>query len=345
MSPSIRTVLLLVIVFVWADAVPAQYPPPPNPYYPAGYGSGFGPGNVLNGQANVISASGDLFVKQEQSRITREQANQAKIDTKRKTFDEMMYEKANTPTFTEDQEKVDMMIVRRILNKPLEAEVTSGQAQNILLPYLDKLLRVGAQGPPVPLDQAMLKQINVTSGGSGGGNIGNIGLLKDGGKLDWPLAVRGPTQKQLAPFFPQLVSSAASGDLDADLYFKVNKGVTALQDELTQKFRKEQIDGGMYLDGKRFLESLASSMKMIRSPSAAKFLNGTYRAEGRDVPELVYNMTSKGLKFAPAIPGGEAPYFALQNALVGFAAGAESGNGFSTTFDPFMQASKKSFQR
>jgi hypothetical protein len=344
MNPSIRRSLGLIGLFVLVGSLGAQYPPPPNPYYPVGYGSGFGPGNTLNGQANVIDATGKLFIDQEQARITREQANQAKIDTKRKTFDEMMYEKANTPTFTEDQEKVDMMIVRRIINKPLEAEVTSGYAQNILLPYLDKLLRVGIQGPTIPLDQAMLSQINVTSGSANAGNIGNIGLLKNGGKLDWPLGLRGPTQKKLDPLFPKLVASAAKGDLDADLYFKVNKGVTALQDELTQKFRKEQIDGGLYLEGKRFMESLDSSMKMLRSPTASKFLTGAYRAEGRTVPELVYNMTSKGLRFAPATPGDNAPYFGLQSALVGFAAGAESNHGFRATYDPFVQPPKKSFQ-
>jgi hypothetical protein len=337
MKSSLRTCLGLACLFALSAPAGAQYPP----YYPPpGYG-GFGPGNVLNGQASVINASGQLFINQEQARVEREKANQAKIDTKRKTFDEMMYEKANTPTFTEDQEKVDMMTLRRIMNHPLEAEVTSGKAQNTLLPYLDKLMRVGIQGPPVALDPFMLKSVNVTTGKEGF----NIGLLKDGGILDWPLAVRGPTQKKLAPLLPQLVSGAMSGDLNLDLYTKASKGVAALQDELRTKFRKEEIDGGLYLEGKRFLDSLDSSMKMIRSPSASRLLNGTYAATGRTVPELVYNMTMKGLKFAPANPGQEAPYFALQSALVSFAAGAESNSGFRATFDPLVQAPRKDFSK
>ncbi|HWY88307.1 MAG TPA: hypothetical protein VNX28_16465, partial [Gemmataceae bacterium] len=79
------------------------------------------------------------------------------------------------------------------------------------------------------------------------------------------------------------------------------------------------------------------------SPSAAKLLNGTYAATGRTVPELVYNMTGKGLLFAPATPGNDAPYYALQSALVSYAAGSESNHGFRETFDPFIQAPKKSF--
>src|SRR4029077_18984238 len=121
--------LALQAAFLTAS-VHAQYPPPAYPAYPGypgyypGYG-GFGPGNVLNGEANVISSSGQLFINQEQARVEREKANQAKILTKRQTFDEMMYEKANTPTFTENQEKTEMMIVRRVMNNPLPAEVTS----------------------------------------------------------------------------------------------------------------------------------------------------------------------------------------------------------------------------
>src|SRR5436190_23204136 len=91
------------------------------------------------------------------------------------------------------------------------------------------------------------------------------------------------------------------------------------------------------------MESLNGAMKTLGSTGAARLLNGTYAATGRTVPELVYNMISKGLKFAPATPGEEAPYYALQSALVSFAAGAESNNGFRATFDPLVQAPRKSF--
>src|ERR1700704_3752349 len=57
------------------------YPPPPYNYY---YSPGGWRGNALTGAANVVSATGDLYVQQEQARIQREKANQAKLDTKRK---------------------------------------------------------------------------------------------------------------------------------------------------------------------------------------------------------------------------------------------------------------------
>jgi hypothetical protein len=342
MMNSVRNALCFAALATFVASGLGQYPPPaPYPYYPPpGYG-GFGPGNVLNGQANVMNATGNLYVAQEQSKVEREAANQAKIETKRKAFDEMMYEKANTPTFTETQEKTDMMIVRRVLNHPTQAEITTGQAQNILLPYLDKLMRTGIQGPPVAIDQNSLKFLNVTVGKGGG----NIGLLKNGGKLDWPIGCLGPTQKSLDPLFPKLVYSASTGNLDVATYTKCSNGVQALQDEVKNKFMKDQLDGGMYLESKRYLDSLTSSLQMIRSPSANKLLNGDYAAVGRTVPELVYNMMSKGLMFAPATPGVEAPYYALQNALTSFAAGAENSPAFRVTFDPFIQPAKKDFSK
>ena len=63
MSSAIRSSLGLACLFVLMASGHAQYPPPvpaypayPGYYPPPGYG-GFGPGNVLNGQANVISAA------------------------------------------------------------------------------------------------------------------------------------------------------------------------------------------------------------------------------------------------------------------------------------------------
>src|SRR5262249_21080465 len=160
--------------------------------------------------------------------------------------------------------KVQAMTLRRVMSNPQQAEVTSGKAQNLMLPYLKAITQTGTQGPPTPLDPNMLKSINVTTGGKDGFSVG---VLKSGGPLAWPLAVLGPTQKKLDPLFPKLVYGASMGMLDAKLYLECNKGVAAMQEELRKKFHKEEIDGGMYLEGKRFLDSLDNSMKALRQPS------------------------------------------------------------------------------
>ena len=77
---------------------------PPAGYYPGGYG-GFYPGAVggaYYGQAALVSATGELMVQREQAYQEREKANQAKLETKKKAFEAMMYEKANTATLTEN---------------------------------------------------------------------------------------------------------------------------------------------------------------------------------------------------------------------------------------------------
>src|SRR6476659_8432527 len=80
-----------VAMLLLLPAARAQYP------YPYGYNPGRA-GGYLYGSASVINAQGNYTNQMEQARILREQANQAKLDTKRKTFDEMQYEKSNTPT-------------------------------------------------------------------------------------------------------------------------------------------------------------------------------------------------------------------------------------------------------
>src|ERR1700733_9430654 len=88
------SVLALTLI---ATSAPGQYPyrpypapyPYPNPYYP---GSGYGYGNTLSGAADLNRSYGDVSVQYEQARILRQQTEQAKIDTKKKAFDEMLYE-------------------------------------------------------------------------------------------------------------------------------------------------------------------------------------------------------------------------------------------------------------
>lgn len=310
-------------VLVLSAAAQYPYPYPPYPYLP-------GPGGVLQGEASVINATGDLFVQQEQARIQREIAEQAKLDTKKKAFDLRLYEKALTPTYTEVRAKDEALLLKRIMTSPLEAEITSGKAHNVMLPFLSTLAVQGIPGPPIKLDPELMKHVNVT-GETGGANIG---ILRNGGQVDWPLVVRGPTQKKLAAVLPKAVTAAADGSLDLALYNECSKGVAKLQEELRTKFHKEEIDGGMFIEGKRFLDSLNSAVVALRQPNAPQLLKGTYAATGRTVPELVQNMTQKGLKFAGATPGHEPSYYALYSAMVYYGNGAMDSHAFKTQFAP-----------
>src|SRR5262249_21390502 len=146
-----------------------------------------------------------------------------------------------------------------------------------------------------------IRHINVATQGGGS----NLGMLKGGGKLDWPIPVQGEKQEKLAAILPSVVAEASSGRLDPKSYREAVTGVADLQEELRKKFHKEEIDGGSYLVGKRFLDKLEGSIKGLEEPGSRKVLTGSYAAQGRNVPELVFNMSSKGLAFAPANPGDE----------------------------------------
>jgi hypothetical protein len=330
----IRSLFAAVLVLAVVRPAAAQFNPYyPSPYYPLYPGSGFGPGATLAGGAQVIQASGQLGIQQEQARQQRQQYYQEKIKTKKMAFDEAAYEKANTPSWTEEQEKVLSMRIRRIMNQPAPAEITRGETLNTLMPFVKSLGDMGTPGPPLTLNPNTLKSINVAVGTSGGGSTG-AGVLKNGGRLSWPLQLRGPAQKKIDALLPKAVEQGAAGTLEQKTYLQLQSMVSAMQEDVRKRYHKEEIDGGSYLKGKHFLDDLQSSLKVLQEPEATKFLDGSYAARGANVQELVDNMSAQGLKFAPATPGSEAAYFSLHDSFVSYARAAQSGAGFQSMLAP-----------
>jgi hypothetical protein len=215
------------------------------------------------------------------------------------------------------------LLLRRMMYNPVDAEIKRGDTLNLMLPYLNQLAAQGIMGPPVPFDPHLLYDVNVTVGAASTGTVeGNIGLLKNPKNLQWPLPLQGPAQEKLDELLPTAVTQTAQGKLNPKLYREVTTTMETLKEDLRKQFHKEEIDGGTYLTGKRFLDSLEESVKTLSQPGTAKLLDGSLTATGRNVPELVQNMTSKGLVFAPATPGHEASYYALHNAMVAYAGAA-----------------------
>jgi hypothetical protein len=316
-----RMVMAAIGLFLFAGQASAQWPYP----YPYPYSVGnLGPGYYLQGSASVINSVGDLYNQQEQARIAREQAKQAKLQTKKQTLDLQNYERENTWTYTQEQERKDAFRLRRIMNQPNRYEVVDGTAMNFMLPHLAGIASHGAQGPPVYLDPNLLKRINVTGTVQGEG----AGVLKDGGKVFWPIALRGPTTKKLDTLLPKAVEDAVAGTLDLAQVNQISSEVNNLKKEASAKWNKEEIDTSMYLEAKRFLESLDNSLPILRRPDAGRYLGGGYAAKGKTMDELVMNMTGQGLRFAPATPGSEEAYFGLFNSMVTFLSGGTNDSGF-----------------
>src|SRR5262245_57571800 len=82
------------------------YVPVPVPT-PAMYGYPPWGGGYWAGGAAALDAYANVGVSQEQARIMREQANQAKLDTKVKTIDVMAYERANKYWYSDEQADIE----------------------------------------------------------------------------------------------------------------------------------------------------------------------------------------------------------------------------------------------
>jgi hypothetical protein len=146
--------------------VAAQYNPySPNPYArPPNLAYVWGPGSALSGAAQVIQATGQFGIQQEQARIAGEQANQANIQTKRLAFDEGLYERANSPSYLGELDYWTQLRIQRVMNQPGEAEISHGDTLNLLLPYLKTLVEDGSPGPAMSLNPDTLRAINVRLG-------------------------------------------------------------------------------------------------------------------------------------------------------------------------------------
>jgi len=297
-----------------------------NPFY----NPYFGPGGVMRGWADVLSANGELVVQQERARLERELAEQARLETRRQLFDLQRYERENTPSFTERQRETRGRIVDRMLHDPTIFEVTNGRALNVILPYLHGLTIQGLQGSDVPLSPSVLDRINV----SVPGRNDSAGLLMDGGNMRWPFALRGEVQQNIDKMLPEAVRQARSDNLDPALFRQIRAEARRLDDVIRNGLRNNELDGASTLEAQRFVRSFNSALNVLQSAEASKILGGFYAARGRNVYELVVNMTRDGLQFAPASPGGESAYVSLHLSMRAFAAGADYQPGFRVLTSP-----------
>jgi hypothetical protein len=288
-------------------------------YYPYSYATQDPYGGFLRGSADVINAQGKFLSQVQQAKLYKEQAEQAKIETRRKLFDEIMYERANTPSFTERREKLAALELRRSQKTASINEIWSGRALNILLKDLKQLYRKQS-GPDIDLSKDILKQINVV----GAKGKGNIGLLRNDGQLTWPLGLRDlepvdesrEIRRNLDRWAQRAVKQAANGEVDAGLIKDMRANVQKLHRLLARNVN--DLPTSQYIEAKRFLNNFDDAVKSLESSDVANYFNQTWMAKGKTVKDLVSYMDEKGLSFAPAVSGDEAAYQALYSALAAY---------------------------
>jgi hypothetical protein len=288
------------------------------PGYPTYYDPYSG---YLKGGAEIIQAQGQLKILLEQANLVREQARSAEIDNRKKLFDEIAYERANTPSWTDRQEKARALSVRRSRDGTAPVtEIWSGKALNDILADLKRLRAKGQEGPEdIELDPDTLKQINVRGSGSG-----NIALLRNGGQLTWPVGLREleptDTSKEVRRLIEskavEAVRQAENGAVSAGLIRDLQTNVNKLRRMLVKNLG--ELPTNQYIEAKRYLNNLDAAVQALQQPGVGNYFNQRWVAGGRTVRDLVGNMLKKGLTFAPAVAGDETAYQALHSALAAY---------------------------
>jgi hypothetical protein len=283
-----------------------------NPYYYNPYSGGY-----YYGSAQELQSISQLGLSQEQARILREQANQAKLDTRKKLVDTLAYIRANQFTFTDEQAAIAKKLLERVQVTPTAAEVVSGKSLNILLRDLSKFNSKQLRSQTVTIDEDILKLVNVT------GSNGNLGLLRNDGQIPWPLAfdnkkVLSEKDREDIDNYAKVLfydaANKAGGKLDPNVLKNLEMAVGKLRDSLNKNINTVGKD---YLDAARFLDSFDAALVALRKGDAVLYLdfNQRFAKGGRTVQELVEYMSKNGLLFAPAMIGDERAYHAIQAAL------------------------------
>jgi hypothetical protein len=277
--------------------------------------------SYLRGNADLTNALGEYRNSQEQARQLRTAVTQQQAETQRRAFDQYLYEKENTPTRVEEQERAQRHELRRSQNDPPLTEVCSSKALNDLLDHLQGLQAQGAGGTPVALEESLLTHIKVSAGKSG-----LAGVLQDGGRLDWPSALRKDAfrteRAELERLAPIAVREAVNGRVGAETLRDLRSAVNSLTRRLAGA--AGDLPPARYIEAKRFVNQLDEGLKVLALPDAGDYFTGKYTARGKTVQDLVKHMAERGLRFAPALAGDEAAYLALHRALAACDASAQA---------------------
>jgi len=294
-----------------------------NPLAAYGFGLGLNPtAGYLMGVADVTNANAQYQVTIQRARMLNEEALRSQLATRRAAIEEARWERATTPGAEDIRLREMAMSLARSRRNPPVGEIWSGKALNDILAYLIDQQGKGAKGPDVSLTEDMLAKINVTDGTGG-----NVGLLKDGGKVLWPAVLQGPDftpmREMLDKKLPDAVETlrfnrpVEKGTLDA-----IKSALKSAQQKLDDSVGK--LTPTESLQGNRFLGQLDDAFKVLQSPMATNYFTGKWAAKAGNVRELVDQMTKTGLRFAAATPGDEAAYRALYNAVASYDAGIQS---------------------
>jgi hypothetical protein len=279
-----------------------------------GYGSYIPPyAAELMGYGDLTRATGDYWKAIQQARISREQSRQMALETQRKRIElERWYDQVR-PTAPKVRDREMATDLERARKDPPPTEVWSGRALNELLRSVQhhKLSRTGSPS----LDEDVLKNINLSDKAS----RGNIGMLKDGGRLSWPTSLQespfDEARKRLSRNIRRAVDQVKNDKepVEPALLKDINADFKALNSTLSDS--ADELSPAQYIEARRYLNRLGEAITALSDSRVVHSLDNSRSVKARNVAELVSHMTREGLAFAPATPGDEAAYNALYVAL------------------------------
>jgi hypothetical protein len=269
----------------------------------------------LRGAAHVIGAEGQFLLAQQQARLTREQARQAQLETRRMAWEQWRYEQESLPTAEEIRAIQWQAELDRMRNNPPSVSIRSGDALNTLLRSIQKAQGQFGVGPRILLDPDIMSRISVTDGSSFG-----QGILSQGPALSWPHAIEGSDifdagRKRMDRAMSQAIQQSMAGkQVDAELLTELRSALDSLRE--TKSAHVHELTPTQFVQARRFMNELHETIRTLQTPSAANFATGKWAARGDTVSELVLNLTRDGLRFAPAAPGNEFAYNSLYHSML-----------------------------
>src|SRR5262249_39298196 len=161
---------------------------------------------------------------------------------------------------------------------------------NALFQHLSRQQAKGERGPNVPLSEETLRGINLTSGDS----RANPGLLKDDGKLQWPLSLQGPEFADSRDRMNKLLADAVNvvkfnNPVEPGKLRDLRAALAQLNDTLQADV--SDMSPAQYIEAKRYLNLLDDALRALEDPKAANFFNQNWVARGKNVAELIKYMS------------------------------------------------------
>jgi hypothetical protein len=265
-------------------------------------------GQLMRAYAEALKVAQD-------ARILGEMADSMRLENIKKGAETQKAVQANTPTWTERQAQIGKQILARAQTTSTASDIVSGQALNVLLQDLRKLSG-DSSSASTPLSEDVLGHINVAPKNG----RGNLGLLRNEGNVDWPSAlervVPSDTRSRIQSETQAMVEQAMRGDVS-------KRDVAALKDLLNgtrDKLAKTSgIDGGRYLEAKRFLNAFdAACLALEKGEAGPYFRFQKWSRGGKTIQEVADYMLREGLQFASALDGDEQAYRTVHSALAAY---------------------------